>query len=91
MMDDDNKTLGTVHKKPEMILFYNKIKAGVDKMDQMCAFFYNIFDISSPAGQIGQIIKWYQRKRTKGDFFAPAGRRTGYVIDWISRSCDTIR
>lgn len=55
-----------LHRKPEMILFYNMTKAGVDTMDQMCmrystqrrtcrwplAFFYNILDIAGVAAYV---------------------------------------
>lgn len=65
-MHNDAITSDEAHKKPEMILFYNKTKAGVDSMDQKCsryttqrrtcrwplAFFYNILDISTLAAYI---------------------------------------
>jgi hypothetical protein len=56
----------TEAKKPEIILYYNSTKAGVDQMDQMLskyttkrrtsrwplAFFYNILDIAALAAYI---------------------------------------
>ena len=65
-MHDDDTISDAIHQKPEMILFYNKTKAGVDTMDQMCsrytsqrrtcrwplAFFFNILDIGSLAAYL---------------------------------------
>lgn len=65
-MHYDYEISDAAHKKPEMILFYNQTKAGVDTMDQMCsrystqrrtcrwplAFFFNILDIAGVAAYV---------------------------------------
>ena len=75
MLHDDAKTSDEARKKPEMILFYNKTKAGVDTMDQICAryttqrrtcrwplaFFNNILHISSLAAY----IVYYENNKMK--------------------------
>lgn len=62
-MHNDATISEASHQKPEIILLYNKTKAGVDTMDQMymrystqrrtcrwpLAFFYNILDIAGVA------------------------------------------
>lgn len=65
-MHDDANVADTAHQKPEMILFYKKTKAGVDRMEQMysryttqrqkftwpLAFFFNILDVAALAAYI---------------------------------------